>query len=81
MGCFSLFIDIPAGMSCQRWHVRWRGIYGCAICFRPFHLTGKDQRVKADIKGLPHLATVVGEPVEPPLPHVGRAHAPNPVEV
>ena len=57
MGCFSLFIDIPAAMSCQRWHVRWRGIYGCAICFRPFLLTGKDQRVKADIKGLPHLAT------------------------
>ena len=30
--------------------------------FCPFLLTGKDQRIKADIKGLPHLATVVGEP-------------------
>ena len=47
----------------------------------PFVLKQKDQKFKADIKGLPHLATVVGEPVELLLPHVGRAHAPNPVEV
>ena len=32
----------------------------------------KDQKFKADIKGLPHMAGVVGEPVELPLPHVGR---------
>jgi hypothetical protein len=51
------------------------------IYFCPFVLKQKDQKFKADIMGLPHLATVVGEPVEPPLPHVGRARAPNPVEI
>ena len=55
------------------------GSMAAAIYFRPFSLMRRDRRIKADIKGLPHQATVVGEPVEPPLPHVGRAHAPNPV--
>ena len=64
-------------MSCLHWLVQWRAFVAAAIYFRPFLLTGKDQRIKADIKGLTHMATVVGEPVEPPLPHVGRACAPN----
>ena len=55
MGCFSLFIDIPAALSCLRWLVRRRS--SVAAVFLSFPLTGKDQRIKADIKGLPHLAT------------------------
>ena len=42
---------MQAAMSCRRWLVRWRAFY-----FRPFLLTGKDQRVKADIMGLTHVA-------------------------
>ena len=50
-----------------------------AIYFCPFVLKQKDQKFKADIMGPTHMAGVVGEPVEPPLPHVGRANAPIPV--
>ena len=56
MGDFSLFTKAPAAMSSLRWPVRWHGIYGCDI-FRPFSLMRKGQRIKADIKGLPHQAT------------------------
>ena len=45
-----------AAMSSPRWHVRWLGIYGCGL-FRAFFLIRKHERIKADIKGLPHLAT------------------------
>ena len=43
-------------MSCPRGRVRWHGIYGCGFSC-PFVLKQKDQKFKADINGLPHLAT------------------------
>ena len=43
--------SLPAAMSCRRWPARRQAFY-----FRPFLLTGKDQRVKADIMGLTHVA-------------------------
>ena len=46
--------------------------------FCPFLLTGKDQRVKADINGHPHIAGAVSEPVEP-SPRFGRSSPLSPV--
>ena len=40
-----------AALSCRCWLARWRAFMAAAFCYRPFLLTGKDQRVKADIIG------------------------------
>ena len=52
----------------------------CAFFLCPFSLMRRDRRIKADIKGPTHKAGVVGEPVEPPLPHVGRGPRAQPGE-